>query len=1037
MSAEHILNRSIVFDYPDRLVGPPAWIGHMPFAFWIVDAHRPDMLVELGTHTGNSYSAFTQAVHRLGLDTQCFAVDTWRGDVHADFYGEEVFEEFSRYHDERYARFSRLVRSTFDEARDHFDAGSIDLLHIDGLHTYEAVKHDFESWLPKMSRRGVVLLHDINVRENQFGVWKLWDELKGRYPHFHFNHSHGLGVVGVGGDLGAPLQWLLRHGGPQDDGRVSHRTRAVFERLGTGLMDRLTLTEAEQRGRTVMQDLRTERDRLIEHADALTLENVARAEQIEALEKALLARDMKPGEIARMAGAIQAKDLTRKRRIFNLVALTTTLKGELKRLRDVVREHDVWRGQRASQENENARQAQAQAQLIATQRAELAAAGRAAAEWRAATAALFEAQCSAARQGAAPGWRRRILRLAEMADGWLRGRRSWVRFLGRRPRLVGLLIALRHPLPTHQSALRRRERKSLAGISSDLWQVFDAAWYLGRYPDAALQGSDALAHYLDHGWREGRDPSPLFDSAYYRALNSDVGGDDPLAHFLRSGTAEGRRFHPLFDVDHYRKAAADTGRLVSGNPLVHYLSAGVAARLSPHPVFDSESYASAVAELSALRLDPLRFYLAVGHHAGPDPHPLFANRWYLERNPDVAAAKLNPLVHYLRAGGAEGRDPNPYFDTAWYIRRNPAAVASGMTPLVHYLRGGVTDGHDPSPDFQGAWYLRQHPDVAASGMHPFVHYVRFGVAEGRAASSRSAPATAVAASAPAAGAGIVQPAAVDNLHRDIGFLKDIIAYHAQRIDHALGVGEGVLDLSDDLRRARETAEFRASFERSEPVVSVCIATYNRSQILIDRCIRSLQAQSYPNLQIVVVGDCCTDDTGHRLAKLRDDRIVFENLSQRGPYPTPGRARWQVAGSNAMNRALDLAEGDFIAHLDDDDEAVFDRIETMLDHARAKRAEFCWHPFWYEAGDGTWTRMGNGEFALGQMTTGSTFYHRYYARIKWDVQAYRVNEPGDWNRLRKIKMLRPTTSYVGRPLMFHYKEMNQGLFVPQFGETFLN
>src|SRR5262249_20021152 len=136
---------------PDRLVEPGSWVGHIPFAFWIVAAHRPRTLVELGTHSGNSYGAFCQAVAMLDLETACYAVDTWAGDPQAGFYGEEVYEELCQYHDARYAAFSRLVRSTFDEAVAHFPEDSVDLLHIDGYHVYDTVRHDFETWLPKMS----------------------------------------------------------------------------------------------------------------------------------------------------------------------------------------------------------------------------------------------------------------------------------------------------------------------------------------------------------------------------------------------------------------------------------------------------------------------------------------------------------------------------------------------------------------------------------------------------------------------------------------------------------------------------------------------------------------------------------------------------------------------------------------------------------------------------------------------------------------------------------------------------------------------
>jgi hypothetical protein len=127
-------------------------------------------------------------------------VDTWKGDEHTGFYGDEVFQELSDVHDYRYRHFSRLVRSTFDEAVRHFDDGSIDLLHIDGLHTYEAVSQDFETWRPKLDATAIVLFHDTNVRERRFEVFKLWRELARDRPHFEFLHGHGLGVLGIGTD---------------------------------------------------------------------------------------------------------------------------------------------------------------------------------------------------------------------------------------------------------------------------------------------------------------------------------------------------------------------------------------------------------------------------------------------------------------------------------------------------------------------------------------------------------------------------------------------------------------------------------------------------------------------------------------------------------------------------------------------------------------------------------------------------------------------------------------------------------------------
>jgi len=213
---------------PVRLEVESAWFGHVPFAHWIVAMHRPASIVELGTHNGVSYTAFCEAVLRERLSARALAVDSWAGDEHAGFYSEDVLRDLRRFHDQRYGGFSTLMQATFDEALPFVEDGSVDLLHIDGRHRYEDVGHDFASWQAKLSPRAVVLFHDTNVREKDFGVWRLWAELRAAFPSFEFLHGYGLGVLAVGPLVDGALASLCR----ARDGALIAAVRERFALLG-------------------------------------------------------------------------------------------------------------------------------------------------------------------------------------------------------------------------------------------------------------------------------------------------------------------------------------------------------------------------------------------------------------------------------------------------------------------------------------------------------------------------------------------------------------------------------------------------------------------------------------------------------------------------------------------------------------------------------------------------------------------------------------------------------------------------------------
>lgn len=218
------------------------WLEHIPFAFWLVEAQQPRVMVELGTGDGVSYFAFCQAVERLGLDTRCFGVEISEG---------AAASEPLRVHNEaQYSGFSRLLRSRPDDALRHFEDASIDLLHIDGRDAAEAVLADLDACLGKLSPRAIVLIHGINERERS--PFRLFQALARKHSHFDFTHGSGLGVLGIGAEQDPRVERLLQ-ASPVDPTRQA--VHQVFARLGDACADAYKASRQQLRVAELAQDV--------------------------------------------------------------------------------------------------------------------------------------------------------------------------------------------------------------------------------------------------------------------------------------------------------------------------------------------------------------------------------------------------------------------------------------------------------------------------------------------------------------------------------------------------------------------------------------------------------------------------------------------------------------------------------------------------------------------------------------------------------------------------------------------------------------
>ncbi|HEX2055940.1 MAG TPA: glycosyltransferase [Nitrospiraceae bacterium] len=207
-----------------------------------------------------------------------------------------------------------------------------------------------------------------------------------------------------------------------------------------------------------------------------------------------------------------------------------------------------------------------------------------------------------------------------------------------------------------------------------------------------------------------------------------------------------------------------------------------------------------------------------------------------------------------------------------------------------------------------------------------------------------------------------------------------------------------------LARAREEYD-QVYADQQEPLVSVTTATYNRAKLLLENAVPSVLGQTYTNLEFIIIGDHCTDETAALMAKIKDPRVRFHNLPRRQQYPRSKKKRYKVHGLEAWGLARSSAKGLWIAHLDDDDVFTPDHIEKLLREAQAGDHEVVYGRSKKEVEPGRWIEQGravrrDGTIIGGYISHSTVLRRSYLGFIKAD-ECLDVGLAGDaymWRRM---------------------------------------
>ena len=257
--------------------------------------------------------------------------------------------------------------------------------------------------------------------------------------------------------------------------------------------------------------------------------------------------------------------------------------------------------------------------------------------------------------------------------------------------------------------------------------------------------------------------------------------------------------------------------------------------------------------------------------------------------------------------------------------------------------------------------------------------------------------------------------------------------HAAGIDQKLErIAEMLRAIADDepgtrrrLLELRASASYAEPFETADPLVSVVIPTYRGFESLRDVALPSALAQTHSNIEVIVSGDAAPPEAAEVVAACGDERVRFQNLTVRGPYPDDSDRAWLVTGTPPLNAAVASARGHWIAPLADDDAFTPDHVELLLAAAVERRLEFVYSPLRAHLSDGSEVLVGEFPPRLGEFGMQGALYHAGLSFMELNLADEIFDVPNDWSLCRRMLRAGVRMGMIDTPTVEYYPSYEWG------------